>query len=164
MAITQQIARLPTKLLRQCSESEVKLDKLISLDGGMANVHTDLGWSPYLLKLALDELGLEFLAFAIRLATEGSAPLNAAHPSGSSENQLFDDEIRYLEADEVRAVAKCLELSAQPEFSRASVTLCRLKRDGVEDPVGYLTQHYHALAEFYAAASKEGQSTVVWWN
>jgi len=174
MAVTQQLARVSAEYLAACrTRAEESFDGEHQWDPSAADC-LDLDWAPAMLERACEIAGVgELHLAALRQATDGGVAMDVGflntHPHAIGP---FGPAPAALEPLAVRQVSGLLgEIDVQavlavlPLDMREAGALIGHGAEGLVDgPRTYLMDHFDALREFYAGASKRGLAVVSWWD
>ncbi|MER7569054.1 DUF1877 family protein [Streptomyces sp. NPDC097941] len=171
MAVTQQLARVSAEYLAACrTRTEESFDGDHQWDPPTADC-LDLDWAPAMLERACEIAGVgELHLAALRQATDGGVAMDVgflnAHPHaiGPAPAALEPLAVRQV-SGLLREIDLQAVLAVLPLDMREAGALIGHGAEGLVDgPRTYLKDHFDALREFYAGASKRGLAVASWWD
>ncbi|MFC8193929.1 DUF1877 domain-containing protein [Streptomyces sp. NPDC060006] len=174
MAVTQQLARIPTEYLAACRHSaDTSPDRDPQWDPPACDV-LDLDWAPIPLARLGEVAGLNEVPLdALRRATAGDTALDLGFldtpPHGIAP---FGPAPTALSAAQVARVSELLGqidlpalLSAVPTDNREAGALIGHGSGKLTgSPREYLLKHFNAVRDFYLDAARRHLLVVLWWD
>lgn len=163
MALTQQLARLTTGHLIECTSSVAALDDVCSFRGLPPADYLDLDWSPALLIQCAELVGVgTAVASRLRLATDGVREVNPAYRDAPE--TIFEHPVNALERRDVQLVTAALVQLEVSDFLADAQPGDVPGLQELTEPLAYLREHWLALVAFYREADARELSVVMWWD
>ena len=162
MAVTQQLARLSPGLFDACRSDINTLLRLLAFDLIPRDRYLDLDWASHGLVLLARDCNAEHGDVVARALDGLIRPVNADLPADAVEivpGGLDSSGVRATAA-QLAAIEPSILLAAWP---RVSAEIER-STERTDDPISYYRNQFQRLRDFYAAAARDGETTIMWWD
>lgn len=169
MAVTQQIVRLPERIMNEASADPVMLDRLVSFELAGPEDTLDLDWAPRGLQRLAEQSLSEVQCAALSALLDGPTVLNRDYPEGPDHYRVWSD-ITFLSAPEVKRAANILASVTSADLLLALPSGRKEQADVLgstelpTNPAGYYGDHLTALLDFAQEAARRGFGLVQWWD
>ncbi|MFD0417965.1 DUF1877 domain-containing protein [Streptomyces sp. NPDC127108] len=174
MAVTQQLARIPTGYLAACRQSASTSPDRDPHWDPPAHDMLDLDWAPALLERVGEVSGLHHAHLdALRQATEGDTALDLAflhaHPYAIAPFETAPTALNVSQVARISALLGQIDtpalLAALPADDRDAASLIGHGADNITGGLStYLLKYFNALRDFYRGAAERHLLVVLWWD